>query len=95
MVARNIMDTARDKHMIRLGVHQDGAGRKVIDYSDGSEIRTERTGDGTVRPDGRPVMKEVRTVSRVTTPPSRHYGGFGQPKYERRLVAKEKEITNA
>ncbi len=75
MVARNITDTARDKRATRLKAHLDGprnhAGdRKVIEYSDGTQVVTEKTGPAARREDGRVYMKESRTITRIQTPPS-------------------------
>ena len=89
MVARNITDTVRDKHATRLKAHLDGprnkAGdRKVIEYSDGTEITTEKTGDGARRADGRLYMKEVRTITRTKTPPGATVSiGYAPGQYER------------
>ena len=73
MVARNLHDTARDKDATRLEAHLDGprndaGARKVIDYSDGTEITVERTGGAASFSSGRPALKEIRTITRTRTP---------------------------
>lgn len=102
MVARNIRDTVREKDATRLKAHLDGwtndrGARKVIEYSDGTEVTTERTAPGANRPDGRPALKEVRTIVKVKTPSAQFYGGIGDTKYKRGLVFEpdeEERTTN-
>jgi hypothetical protein len=76
VVARNIHDTVRDTDATRLKAHLDGprndaGAKKVIEYSDGTEITVERSGGGATFSDGRPALKEVRTITRTKTPPTR------------------------
>ena len=73
MVARNLTNTVTDVTATRLKAHLDGprndtGARKVIDYSDGTEITVERTGGGSTFSDGRPALKEVRTITHTKTP---------------------------
>ncbi len=78
MPARNITNTVTDKTSTRLKAHLDGprndaGAKKVIEYSDGTEVTVERTGGPATDRNGRVVMKESRIISKTKTPPT-HVG---------------------
>jgi hypothetical protein len=82
MPARSITNTVTDKTSTRLRAHIDGKDRRVIEYSDGTEIHTERTGEAAYHK-GRKVMEKVQTITKTKTPVTTSRVNWKPGQYER------------
>lgn len=83
MPARTLHDTITDKTGTRIKVEGKKNDELSYQYSNGAEVIMKVSGEGVPG-----VMNPMKEAVRVYAPKGKTYSGFGDTKYDRKLVAK-------